>query len=288
MSGLQDEIKRSAGEYAHAFKELASTDYLKNRAAAAEKAREALQSTSHLARIEPETVKENPDRLEALCNMCLPPLSRDRLAALSGVPARRIMSLQRGELPTRYSSRVQLVEEDLPAICRVLSEMIDTDLAPWIKEDRPCSRGEESELVAVAADRMSSARTKAVSACTVGAFFEKQVRMWLESHGYAAEKPGSPATPGTYRRERGMGDLVVVPGKGNDQVILDVRCFSDPSNAIRARIRMEETAKAADAGWRYVYVIAGCADTPLIAHLEQNGIDYVWAHDLDKLKEYGL
>lgn len=288
MSGLQDEIKRSADEYAPAFKEVASAVYAENRAAAAETAREALQSTSNLAQIEPEAIKESPDRLEALCNMCLPPLSRDRLSALSGVPARRIMSLQRGELPTRYSSKIQLVEEDLPAICRVLSDLIDPDLAPWIGEGRPCAEGEEDKLIAIAADRMSAARARVGTAVALDAHFSERLIAWLEDYGYSERPKDGPAEAGTYAKERRIGTLDVTPRGGGDDTILHVSCFADPSNAIRARISLERIAKAPAAGEHFVYVLAGCVDTPLIAYFEQKGIGYVWAHDLDKLKEYGL
>ena len=288
MIGLQDEIKRSADEYALAFKEVASVVYAANRAAAAETAREALQSTSNLAQIEPEAIKENPDRIEALCNMCLPPLSRDRLAALSGVPARRIMSLQRGELPSRYSSRIQLIEEDLPAICRVLSDLIDPDLAPWIGEGRPCTEGEEGKLIAIAADRMSAARARVGTAVAFDAYFSDRLVAWLKKHGYSERPKDGPVEAGTYAKEQRIGTLDVMPRGGGDDTILHVSCFADPSNAIRARISLERIAKAPAAGECFVYVLAGCVDTPLIAYFEKKGIDYVWAHDLDKLKEYRL
>ena len=288
MSGLQGEIRRSADEYARAFKEVASSVYAENRAAAAETAREALQSTSNLAQIEPEAIKESPDRLEALCNMCLPPLSRDRLAALSGVPARRIMSLQRGERPRRYSSRIQLTEEDLPAICRVLTDLIDPDLAPWIGEGRPCAEGEEGKLIAIAADRMSAARARVGTATAFDAHFSERHLAWLEEHGYSEGPKDGPAEAGTYAKKQRIGTLDVIPREGDDTTRLHVSCFSDPSNAIRARAGLERIAKDFSISERFIYVVAGCVDTPLIAFFEQKGIGYVWAHDLDKLKEYGL
>ncbi len=80
------DIARSVDLYNDWFMKFAPKAYRESRARTAREVEATLKATDSLRNVSPEILRENPGVLPALRMATCPPLARDRLSGLSGVP----------------------------------------------------------------------------------------------------------------------------------------------------------------------------------------------------------
>lgn len=269
-----DNLKRSATLYGKLYMGCATERYSAEREEASAAARGLLDATDSMRSLEPSLLGERPTYLELLSCACLPPLTREKLSALSGVPARRIAAIEGGVSPKRGKGELQRQSKDLPAVTDVVASALDPCLAPWLADDREAKGYEAERFCAMVGDRAAQRRVSHVSysrmvpeaACSM-------LRDWLDSHGYSyQEQPDTRC------------DALVTPRNGGTPVGLDVKIFADAVYASKLKDRLiHDSELFSEKGITTVYILCGCFSIAFVMDLEKAGVLHVWLHDLDKL-----
>lgn len=263
-----------------------------------------MEQTENLRRIEPERIADVPEALSVLRMLCRPPMTRDRLSGVTGVPIKRIYSLESGGLPLRPSGRKKLLEGELPAIVRAVRENLDHSLAAWVREARDPTQAERERLCDMVADRsaiMSDVRSGSLR--EMGARVEEDVEGWLRARGYFAAEMAC-STSGSLVPEGGYavcGGALKVPdarrlpsfavaSRRGELVFVDVNVSANSNNALHARMAADPAADhlAAAHGGRYAFVLCGMFDAAYVRYQLGRGRHVVWHHDLDGLADLGL
>jgi len=93
-----------------------------------------LKLTKDLTILTSEVIRANPGILPTLRICTCPPLARDRLIGLADSSKNFVGCLEGGKLPQLISP--ESLQEHLSKITRILSQMLDVDLFPWLEEKR--------------------------------------------------------------------------------------------------------------------------------------------------------
>ena len=116
-----------------------------------------LTLTENLTAITPAILQAHPGILQTLRMSTCPPLARDRLIGLADSSKNLVGSLEEGRIPPRLSSKLLLAH--LERITNVLVRMRDTDIFPWLGENRRPTIEERYRSSTIVADRLCGART---------------------------------------------------------------------------------------------------------------------------------
>lgn len=286
------DIEKSAALYGRLYITAASNRYAAVREEAEAASRKLLFDTDSLRHMEPGLLEEHPDYLEALCCACLPPLTRDKLSVLSGVPARRIANVESGTAPKRGKGELQRRTQDLPAMLNALRGALDPDLTPWLAEPREPKGYEQERFCLAVGDRAAQRRVgqRRESGEIIEKFALETMRAWVDSYGYSAaagaQEPADLA-PGEYALPDAPteGELLVRPKADGKVIAFDLRIFADAVYAAKLRDKfIEGSRKSHEQGIEKFYVLCGCVSTALLLDLRKSGVRCIWLHDLDRFE----
>lgn len=102
-----------------------------------------MQATDDMRNITPALLKANPSIINGLRMSTSPPLARDRLMGLAGLPNNNLLkALEGGRLPPRMA--VSELDLQLGRICDMISRLLDTDLFLWLPAEKPADEWERS------------------------------------------------------------------------------------------------------------------------------------------------
>jgi hypothetical protein len=111
--------------------------------------------TNDLRYLVPETIKQHPEVLPTLRMSTAPPIARDRLIGLAGVPGSLVHRLEKGKLPSRMSETA--LAENLGRICTVISQLLDEDVFSWLAGRSTPSDADRTRAATIVADRLCGA-----------------------------------------------------------------------------------------------------------------------------------
>ncbi|MCG3129081.1 MAG: hypothetical protein CHACPFDD_03990 [Phycisphaerae bacterium] len=149
------DIAASMDQFNRWFMEFAPAAFRATRVKTTEHVKVALRSTRDLRSLDARTLKANPNALPTLRMCTAPPLAVDRLVGLSGASKSLVGRMEKGELAARM--KAELLDENLSKVCRVLTELLDRDIFPWLEARNGPSEHERERASTIVADRLCSA-----------------------------------------------------------------------------------------------------------------------------------
>ena len=302
----KEDIAASVDLFNRWFLEFAPATYQQERFQAAAAAQDALLKANDLVWLAPETLQQYPRILPMLRMSTAPPLARDRLIGLAGVPDSLVDVMEQGHLPSRMP-QAQL-REHLDGIIRVVVALIDDDIFPWVRRGQAPTDVERTRAATVIADRRCYAATNPIIR---NAHERRQLILigdFLDARGYRrqAHPSGYPLTdmePGTYtfrltiaaggiRKVNIPIDVVVQPKHpqiGQLPFLIEAKSAGDFANVNKRR--KEEASKLNDLRAAYgphvrlLLFLCGYFGSPYLGYEAAEGLDWVWEHRIDDLAE---
>jgi hypothetical protein len=272
-----------------------------------------LTLTGDLTKIDPDTIKANPGIVQMLRMATCPPIARDRLVGLADSTKNFVETIESGKLPPRLPP--SLLTEHLGKISGVLSKLLDTDIFPWLAEQRRPTEEERYRSSTIVADRLCGA----VADPIVRNAQEKRQLDLLEhrlvAKGYTL-KPHPPAVPlremepGTFTfrmnvlvkssQENGTAvripvDAVIQPLNAKVPqlpVLIEAKSAGDFTNVNKRR--KEEATKMNMLRATYgnevpfVLLLCGYFDAAYLGFEAAEGIDWIWEHRIDEIDLLGI
>jgi hypothetical protein len=224
--------------------------------------------------------------------------------------------LEKGELPSKLA--VEHLDSHLKKISGILSHMLDVDIFPWLEGKRKPSEEERYRSSTIIADRLSGAKADPI----VRNAQEKRQLALLEKYligrGYkrqqaitsrkVAKKPLQEMEPGTYGFRLNIivslekptsakipVDAAIQPKNvklPHMPVLIEAKSAGDFTNVNKRR--KEEATKMTQLkrtyGRHVVFVLFLCGyfDAAYLGYEAAEGIDWIWEHRIEDLKQLGL
>ena len=179
------DIVRSVDLYNDWFIKFAPQAYRAARADATLAVESALKLTRNLTDLSLPILKANPSVLPMLRMSTAPPIARDRLIGLAGIPAGLVFSM---EINKRVPKKASDLDSNLKRISATILTLCDRDIFTWLDSGSTPKRSEIHRAATIVADRLCGA----VSDPIIRNAQEKRqlsaIRAWLESRGTSMEE----------------------------------------------------------------------------------------------------
>jgi hypothetical protein len=305
------DTRASVDQFNQWFMKFAPKAYRDTREKTIESVEQGLARTKDLTIITPEVIKANSAILPVLRMSTCPPLARDRLIGLADSSKNLVGCLEMGKLPPKLSS--VLLGEHLGRITRILSNMLDVDIFPWLQEKRRPTKGERYRSSTIVADRLCSAVAEPI----VRNAQEKRqlllIEEYLTARGYRQKAPRATTPlaemePGTFTFRLNVKvksadskninipvDAVIQPKKAklpNLPILIEAKSAGDFTNVNKRR--KEEATKVnqlkATYGRKVIFVLFLCGyfDAAYLGYEAAEGIDWIWEHRTEDLDRLGI
>lgn len=304
----------SIDAYNQWFLEYAPDAFQQQRSSAVADVRSAMDKTANFRKIDNKVLVEHPEILPTLRMATCPPVARDRLVGLAGTGKNLVSRMEKkGTVPPRMSSD-QLARR-LSRIGSVVRRLIDTDICPWIADDRDATEEESRRAAIVVADRLCGAAANPIIRNAQEKRQLGRIKSWLAGRGYRPMKAADTERPSSMRAGTFACHMNVVgwlDKKGNQQVNIPVDIVIQPRNPAERNAplfveaksagdftnvnkrRKEEAAKARQLRHRFgpsvqfVLFLGGYFDSGYLGYEAAEGIDWVWEHRIEDFTELGL
>lgn len=307
------DIARSVDAFNRWFLENAPLAFQEQRSRVTTDVCQAMAWTKCFTRVGREILKTHPDVLPVLRMATCPPLARDRVVGLAGVGRNLVSRMEKGSIPPRMSEN--RLDRALSRIGCVIGRLLDTDICPWIAEDREATREEMDRASVVIADRLCGAIANPLIRNAQENRQLEAIQAWIADRGYHSTRldgSGDPRSmpPGTFvvrkniigwldnsgdRKVNIPVDLVIMPRTvAGDCAPLFVEAKSAGDYANVNKRRKEEATKARQLRHRYglsvqfVLFLGGYFDSGYLGYEAAEGIDWVWEHRIGDFAELGL
>lgn len=146
--------------------------------------RDAMAKTRNFTCVDPAVLKSDPGILPTLRMATCPPLARDRVTGIAGVGRNLVVTMEKkAAVPTRMTAAD--LEDGLARICNVIGRLIDSEICPWILEERDPMEEETRRTAMVVADRLCGVMAHPIIRNAQEERQLDRVRSWLEGRGYA-------------------------------------------------------------------------------------------------------
>ncbi|MBX3394362.1 MAG: XamI family restriction endonuclease [Phycisphaerae bacterium] len=281
------------------FMKFAPEAFRSTRVKTTEHVKAALLATNDLSNLNPKTLKANPGALPTLRMCTAPPLAVDRL----------IGNMEDGKLAKRMKDEILL--QRLGSVCRVLTELLDRDIFPWLGTGKGPSEHERDRASTIVADRLCSAVANPI---VRNAQEQRQLAMigdFLDARGYrkqahATSKTLNEMQAGTYafRMNVPVGkalkvnipiDVVIQskkPKRGGLPILIEAKSAGDFTNTNKRRkeeaTKVHQLQATYGTGVTYVLFLCGYFGSDYLGYEAAEGIDWVWEHRIDDLAKLGL
>lgn len=302
------DIAESVDYYNRWFLNFAPETFRSERRKAEQRVKKAFSLTDYGRKISAESLLSNIGLLTVVRQMTCPPLARDRLAGLAGVPTSFVKRIE--EDGVAYSP--DAVKRAKPIAETILS-LIDNELLPWLKENRRCGIGhvEGKRAALVVADRLCGALADPIFRNAQENRQLSAIKKYLTEKGYRHRKemdyrnlePGefSFRLPIHVRVAEGRAADVVIPvdvavlpknaHRGELPLIIEAKSAGDFANVNKRR--KEEAHKVSQLRHtygevRFVLFLCGYFDAGYLGYEAAEGIDWVWEHRISDMEKLGL
>ena len=304
------DIALSVDLYNGWFLDFAPSTYREERVRATGKVEAMLDRTTYLRRLTFQELSEHPSILFALRMCTAPPLARDRLVGLAHVPRALVDTMEKDDCLPPQMNKVVL-EEAVRQIIGMITRLVDVDIFTWLEENRDPTEQEVYRAATIVADRLCGANANPIVRNAQERRQLNQIRAWLESRGFEDVtgkvclknmQPGTFAfrlnVPGLKEDHKTVNipvDAVVMPHgvkAGQLPVMIEAKSAGDFANTNKRR--KEEATKIAQLrrmhgqAVQYILFLCGYLDSGYLGYEAAEGIDWVWEHRIDDLREVGL
>lgn len=306
----KEDIVRSVDLYNEWFLKFAPKTYREERVKAAKHVQAMLHRTDHLRNLTPNELQNDPSILFALRMATAPPIARDRLVGLAGVPKSLVnnMELER-RLPPQMEAAA--LDSNLRKIVEMIIRLADIDIFPWLDDGREPNEQEVYRAATIVADRLCGANADPIIRNAQEKRQLEKIKKWLEDRGYkdmsgkvtlGKMMPGTFAfrlnVPGLKEDQEPVNipvDVVVMLPKSETKelpLMIEAKSAGDFTNVNKRR--KEEAAKVSQLRRkhgnrvRYILFLCGYFDSGYLGYEASEGIDWVWEHRMDDLAAFGL
>lgn len=278
---------------------------------------DALVQTRDLHNVSSMVLRSYPGVIRVLRSATAPPIARDRLAGLAGLPTGVVKSLEGDDkTPGRVPPKMATEKADfyLGQIGEIIERLADRDLFPWLQSGTTPTEIERFRAATVVADRLCGAVADPIVRNAQERRQLSAIKAWLELRGYrelrmadrvALDKMGAgtfafrlavPATVGSQGRKVIIPiDAVVMPLSapgGRLPLLIEAKSAGDFTNTNKRRkeeaIKVAQLRAALGDAVQFVLFLNGYFDSGYLGYEAAEGIDWVWEHRIDDLVEFGL
>lgn len=308
----KDDIAQSVDLYNNWFLKFAPRAFRDARAGSTRAVVATLKATKNLTHVEPAVLRVNPGAIPTLRMCTCPPLARERLVGLAGLPKSMVDRMEKEEqLPVRLAGAE--LDGELRKIGEIVQKLADRDIFPWFETKSEPAEAEILRAASIVADRLCGATADPIIRNAQEARQLGRIGEWLKARGYELLPPGGEIPfnrmhPGTYAFRMNIPakliggkavnvpvDVVVMPKKsigGELPLMLEAKSAGDFTNVNKRR--KEEAQKIARLRYtygskvRYALFLCGYFDSGYLGYEAADGIDWVWEHRIEDLRLLGL
>jgi len=268
-----------------------------------------MQATDDMRDISPALLKQKPGIINGLRMATSPPLARDRLMGLAGLPTNSLLkTLESGNLPPRMAASE--LNAQLDRICAMIARLLDTDLFPWLANGDPADERQRELAATVVADRLCGAVADPI---VRNAQEQRQLALieaWLTARGYRKQNLQTgrrlqDMDRGTFsfrqnvvvRGDTGKPvnipvDVVIMPLGAPPEtypVLIEAKSAGDFTNTNKRR--KEEATKVRQLKDTYgeeidlTLFLCGYFDAGYLGYEAAEGIDWIWEHRIDDMEQ---
>ena len=307
------DIAQSVDMYNEWFIRFAPEAYRNTRAQTTKDVKATLKTTRNLTDVDVSLLRANPGILPTLRMATCPPLARDRLIGLAGVPKNLVEVMEKdGKLPPRMSRHA--VDTGLGKMAVVFQTMTDKDILVWLERGDEPSEQEIYRAATVIADRLCGALANPIIRNAQEKRQLAAIASWLEEQGYTDIPAGgqrsfdnmAPGTfsfrmnvvaeqEGTARQVNIPVDAVIMPKAsepGDLPLLVEAKSAGDYTNVNKRR--KEEATKVGQLRQSYgenvkfILFLCGYFDCGYLGYEAAERIDWVWEHRIEDFGEFGL
>lgn len=307
------DIAHSVDFYNSWFMQFAPTAYRDTRIVTTQQVESALAWTANLTNITPDVLRQHPSVLPILRMATAPPIARDRLIGLAGVPPNLVKNMEEKQrIPPRMNSAILAAE--LEKIGQIIMRLTDKDIFPWLENGQEPSDPQVHRAATIVADRLCGALADPIIRNAQERRQLATIRQWLTQRGYSYIKGGAglrfeTMQPGTFSFRLNIPvslqggtqqvnipiDIVIMPLQSNPgdlPLLIEAKSAGDYTNPNKRR--KEEAVKVAQlrsnygSRVRFVLFLCGYFDSGYLGYEAAEGIDWVWEHRYDDLALFGV
>lgn len=309
----KQDIALSVDMYNEWFMRFAPQAYRSTRVQTTKDVEATLKATKNLKSVGKELLKTNPSVLPSLRMATCPPLAVDRLIGLAGVSGNLVRVMEKySKLPSRMARRE--LDTDLRKIGEIVEKMADPDIFVWLNRGDKPSKQEVYRAATIIADRLCGAVANPIIR---NAQEKRQLNVigeWLTGIGYSNLPTGEGTRydnmrPGTFSfrlnvpvEQEGTGktvnipvDVVVMPKdakSGELPLLVEAKSAGDFTNVNKRRkeeaTKMNQLRRTYGHDVCFILFLCGYFDSGYLGYEAAEGIDWVWEHRINDLREFGL
>jgi len=304
------DIALSVDLYNAWFLNFAPNTYREERVRATGNVEVLLERTGYLRKLTFQELSEHPSVLFGLRMCTAPPIARDRLVGLAGVPRALVDTMEKDDRLPPQMDKIAL-EKSVEKIIAMIVRLVDADIFTWLAESRDPTQQEVYRAATIVADRLCGANTNPILRSAQERRQLSQIKTWLEARHYKditgkvglKEMPSGTFAfrlnvPGLKEDHKTVNipvDAVVKPHKnqtGQLPVMIEAKSAGDFTNTNKRRkeeaTKIGQLKKMHGDAVRYVLFLCGYFDSGYLGYEAAEGIDWVWEHRMDDLKDFGL
>jgi type II restriction enzyme len=307
------DIAQSVDMYNDWFMHFAPKAFRETRMQTTKDVEAMLKATKNLTAVGVSLLKAKPSVLPSLRMSTCPPLAVDRLIGLAGVSSNLVKTMEKhNRLPPRMAQAE--LERDLEKIGKLIEKMADPDIFVWLERGDEPSEQELYRAATIVADRLCGAVANPI---TRNAQEKRQLTAigdWLRDLGYRYLPVGegtkyNEMEPGTFSfhlnipvEQEGTGktinipvDVVVMPQTANSgdlPLLIEAKSAGDFTNVNKRRkeeaTKMNQLRRTYGPDVRFILFLCGYFDSGYLGYEAAEGIDWVWEHRIEDIREFGL
>lgn len=307
------DVAQSVDLYNQWFINFAPLAYRSARGQATIDVEEALRLTNYLKNIEPAILKAHPAIVPMLRMATAPPIARDRLIGLAGVPSSLVNSMEKDKrIPPQMLSAN--LDANLHKIGAIIGKLVDRDIFTWLEDKRIPSEIETHRAATIVADRLCGAVSDPIIRNAQEERQLKMIKSWLEARGYSQAVAGAGFTfdkmlPGTFMFRLNIKvhltdritqknipvDVVVKPKDVPIEtfpLLIEAKSAGDFTNTNKRRkeeaVKVDQMRRTYGSDVKFILFLCGYFDTGYLGYEAAEGIDWVWEHRIDDLAGFGV
>lgn len=309
----KEDIAQSVDMYNNWFMRFAPEAYRTTRVQTTKDVEATLKATKNLTDVGVGLLKANPSVLPSLRMSTCPPLAVDRLIGLAGVSGNLVKVMEKdNRLPPCMPRRE--VDRDLKKIGEIIEKMADLDIFVWLERGNDPSEQELYRAATIVADRLCGAVANPIIRNAQEKRQLSAIGDWLTDFGYRNLPAGegtkyNEMLPGTFSfrlnvpvGQEGTGktinipvDAVVMPKTavaGDLPLLIEAKSAGDFTNVNKRRkeeaTKMTQLRRTYGQDVQFVLFLCGYFDSGYLGYEAAEGIDWVWEHRINDLREFGL
>lgn len=304
------DIALSVDLYNEWFLDFAPRTYREERVRATGDVEAMLERTGYLRKLTFQELCDHPSILFGLRMCTAPPIARDRLVGLAFVSRTLVDTMEKNDcLPPQMGKEAQ--EKAIGQMIGMIMRLVDADIFPWLSENRDPTQQEIYRAATIVADRLCGANANPIIRNAQEQRQLGKIKAWLEARrftdvtGKVSLKDMQPGTFAFRLNVQGLKedrkavnipvDAVVMAHKaktGRLPLMIEAKSAGDFANTNKRR--KEEATKIGQLkrmhgdAIRYTLFLCGYFDSGYLGYEAAEGIDWVWEHRMDDLRELGL